>query len=145
MGRQAHLSRTENLIKTARWDDARGQNDGFRLLVTRYRPRALPKADETWDAWWKELGPSSELHAAAYGKGQAPIDFAEYRRRYLAEIAGRSEAQQKIAWLARSVARGEPLTLLCSSACTDENRCHRTLLRELLLEQVGELVAELRG
>ncbi len=38
----------------------------------------------------------------------------------------------KIAWLAKAAARGERLTLLCSSACTDENHCHRTLLRELI-------------
>ena len=45
----------------------------------------------------------------------------------------------KIAWLAQSVARGEPLTLLCSSLCSDESRCHRTVLRELLLEEVAKL------
>jgi uncharacterized protein YeaO (DUF488 family) len=117
------------IIKTKRWDDPRDADDGFRLLVCRYRPRALPKADETWDAWWKELGPSVELHAAAYGKGQEAIAWDEYRRRYLEEM--RAE-EQKIAWLAKSVARGETLTLLCSSACTDEQRCHRSLLRELI-------------
>jgi uncharacterized protein YeaO (DUF488 family) len=116
-------------IKTRRWDDPRQPDDGFRLLVSRYRPRALPKSEETWDAWWKELGPSAELHAAYYGKGQAPIEWDEYKRRYLDEM--RTQAQ-KIAWLAQSVARGETLTLLCSSACTDEHRCHRTLLRDLI-------------
>jgi len=30
------------------------------------------------------------------------------------------------------------VTLLCSSACTDEARCHRTILRELLLAGRGE-------
>jgi uncharacterized protein YeaO (DUF488 family) len=139
MGRQGHLRHGKTTIKTGRWDDPRGADDGFRLLVTRYRPRALPKSDETWDAWWKELGPSVELHAAAYGKGQPAISFDEYRRRYLEEMREPTPTQ-KIAWLARSIARGEPLMLLCSSACTDENRCHRSLLRELLLEEVGKLV-----
>ena len=31
-------------IKTRRWDDPKEDDDGFRLLVTRYRPRGLPKA-----------------------------------------------------------------------------------------------------
>ena len=51
----------------------RGKTRAFKLLITRYRPRALPKAEETWDAWWKELGPSPALFDAVYGKGQPPI------------------------------------------------------------------------
>jgi uncharacterized protein YeaO (DUF488 family) len=125
-------------IKTKRWDDPRHADDGFRLLVCRYRPRALPKDDETWDAWWKELGPSTALHAAYWGKGQPSIGWDEYRRRYLDEMRASSSAQKKIAWLARSAARGEALTLLCSSACTDETRCHRTLLRELIERAAGD-------
>lgn len=34
--------------------------------------------------------------------------------------------------LANRVAAGETITLLCSSACTDEHRCHRTLLKALV-------------
>ena len=131
MGRQAHSKHARLPIKTKRWNDERSADDGFRLLVCRYRPRGLPKDDETWDAWWKELGPSTELHAAAYGKGQEALQWQEYSRRYLEEMSGAGE-RQKIAWLARSLARGETLTLLCSSHCTDETRCHRTLLRTLI-------------
>ena len=36
-------------IKTKRWDDPREPDDGFRLLICRYRPRALKKENETWD------------------------------------------------------------------------------------------------
>jgi uncharacterized protein YeaO (DUF488 family) len=73
-------------IKTKRWDDPRDPDDGFRLLVTRYRPRGLPKEQETWDAWQPELGPSKELHAAAYGKAGLKFHWEDYRRRYLAEM-----------------------------------------------------------
>ena len=99
-------------------------------MITRYRPRALPKAEETWDAWWPHLGPSRELHAAIYGKNGAPIGWAEFRRRYLAEMREQREA---IASLAARVAGGERVTLLCSSACDDPARCHRTLLADLVL------------
>jgi uncharacterized protein YeaO (DUF488 family) len=116
-------------IKTKRWNDPAEPDDGFRLLVCRYRPRALPKADETWDAWWSELGPSPGLHAARYGKGQDPIGWDEYEQRYAAEMQAQAA---KITWLARSAARGEPMTLLCSSACTDASQCHRSILRRLI-------------
>jgi uncharacterized protein YeaO (DUF488 family) len=116
-------------IRTKRWNDPRERSDGIRLLVSRFRPRGLRTEDETWDAWWKELGPSQELHAAYYGKSGPPIGWDEYRQRYLAEMAGQEE---RIAGLAQRVAAGETLTLLCSSACMDPSRCHRTLLCELI-------------
>ena len=50
-------------IKTKRWNDPREPDDGYRILITRYRPRGLPKGQETWDAWIPGLGPSRELLA----------------------------------------------------------------------------------
>lgn len=138
MGRQGHLKHNDSIIKTRRWNDKPGSDEGFKVLITRYRPRALPKAEETWDAWWKELGPSVALFDAFKGKGQPPVGWDEYARRYRQEMRAPTP-HAKIAWLAQSLARGEPLTLLCSSLCSDESRCHRTLLRELLLEEVAEL------
>jgi uncharacterized protein YeaO (DUF488 family) len=139
MGRQAHLEQNDIQIRTRRWNDRPEVNEGFKLLITRYRPRGLPKAEETWDAWWKELGPSPSLFDAVYGKkGQEPIAWPEYARRYREEMAAPTP-RQKIAWLASSLLRGEPLTLLCSANCADEHRCHRSVLRELLLEEVAKL------
>jgi uncharacterized protein YeaO (DUF488 family) len=125
------------MIRTRRWNDPKKRGDGMRLLVCRYRPRALPKSDETWDLWWKHLGPSKELHAAYYGKhGQKPIDWDEYRRRYLEEM---KDQRESIEMLAEKVAAGKTITLLCSSACTDETHCHRTLLRQLIEERAAQL------
>jgi uncharacterized protein YeaO (DUF488 family) len=116
-------------IRTKRWNDPREDEDGFRLLICRYRPRALPKADETWDEWWKDLGPSRELHADFYGKHGPPIGWEEYRKRYLSEM---EKQKERVGELARRVAAGETITLLCSSACTDATHCHRTLLKGLI-------------
>jgi uncharacterized protein YeaO (DUF488 family) len=120
-------------IRTRRWNDPKKRGDGFRILVCRYRPRALPKKDETWDVWYKEFGPSKELHAAFYGKHGPPIGWEEYRKRYLEEMA---EQQEGIDELAALVAEGKTITLLCSSACEDEAHCHRTLLRQLIEARV---------
>src|SRR5262249_31389328 len=59
-------------LRTKRWNDPIGPEDGFRLLICRYRPRGLKKAKETWQLWWKNLGPSVELHADYYGKNGPP-------------------------------------------------------------------------
>jgi len=147
-------------VQTRRWNDPARPDDGLRVLVCRYRPRGVSKDDETWEAWMPDLGPSKELHAAYYQKdpgrvlqiprgrepaGQArrlsrdrgkrgePLSWPEYQRRYLAEMmepSGRGAAM--LGALAARVAAGETVTLLCSSACTDPERCHRSLLAGLI-------------
>jgi uncharacterized protein YeaO (DUF488 family) len=118
-------------VRTKRWNDQAEPDDGFRLLVTRYRPRGVSKAAETWDEWWPELGPSRALHAAYWGKTGKPITFEKYVPRYLEEMQRQTF---RIRALADRAAAGETITLLCSSACTDPARCHRTLLARLIGE-----------
>lgn len=120
-------------VRTRRWNDPARPGDGTRILVCRYRPRGVRRADETWDEWWRDLAPSVELHAAYYGKSGAPIDLDEYRRRFLAEM-DENPARARLRELRQRLAAGETITLLCSSHCTDEARCHRTILRGLLGE-----------
>ena len=116
-------------IRARRWNDPEEPGDGLRLLVCRYRPRGVPKDAETWNEWWPELGPSRELHAAYYGKQAKPITFEQYIPRYLEEMTGQ---RFRLRALAERVAAGETITLLCSSACTDPQRCHRTVLAKLI-------------
>lgn len=118
-------------VRTKRWNDPREPEDGYRLLICRYRPRGVSKADETWDAWCKALGPSQELHAAAYGKSGPPIEFSEYERRFRAEMV---RQRYWINGFAAHLQRSETITLLCSSACVDPARCHRTIVKALLEE-----------
>lgn len=118
-------------VRTKRWNDASAPDDGVRVLVCRFRPRGVARADETWDEWWPELGPSRELHAAYWGKQGDPLSFEEYVPRYLEEMQGQ---RFRIRALADRVAAGETVTLLCSSACTDPLRCHRSVLARLIEE-----------
>jgi uncharacterized protein YeaO (DUF488 family) len=116
-------------VRTKRWNDLREPEDGYRLLICRYRPRGVAREDETWDAWCSALGPSKELHAAAYGKTGPALEFAEYERRF------REEMERQRYWIngfAAKLRRGETMTLLCSSACVDAERCHRTIVKKLI-------------
>jgi uncharacterized protein YeaO (DUF488 family) len=122
-------------LATKRWNDPLEPADGYRVLVCRYRPRGVRKEDETWDVWLPELGPSRELHADYYGKHGAPIGWTEFRSRYLAEMRGQTEV---MASLAKRAARGEKVTLLCSSACANPEKCHRTLLKDLVEARLGD-------
>ena len=43
-----------------------------------------------------------------------------------------------IGGLAARVKAGETITLLCSSQCERESRCHRSLLKELIEQAMAE-------
>lgn len=116
-------------VRTRRWNDPAEPGDGFRLLICRFRPRGISKADETWDEWWPEMGPSRQLLADWHGKGDAPITWEQYGQRYHDEL-GRQWL--RIRALSDRLAAGETVTLLCSAACTEPDRCHRTLLASVL-------------
>jgi uncharacterized protein YeaO (DUF488 family) len=122
-------------VRTKRWNDPPSPDDGFRLLICRYRPRGVPKVGEPWDAWCPALAPSKELHAAVYGKTGPAIGFEEYARRFLEEMAAR---RYWIEGFAARVRAGETISLLCSSACTDPARCHRSLVQKLLEDAAAE-------
>ena len=121
-------------IQTRRWNDPPAPNEGVRILITRYRPRGLAKADETWEEWDPDLGPSVDLHKAAYGKGVLAIPWETYRVLYLREMRQRKEM---VAALAGRVAAGQSVALLCSSACDRESRCHRSLLKGLIEAEIA--------
>ena len=114
-------------LKTRRWCAPAELDDGLRILVCRYRPRALPKAKETWDVWMRDLGPSPELFKAFTGPAQIP--FSTYRERYIEEMAAQA---QSIVQLAGRLNAGHDITLLCSKNCFLPEVCHRTALAELI-------------
>ncbi len=56
---------------------------GTRVLVDRLWPRGLKKDGAPFDEWCKDVAPSTELRT---WYGHDPERFAEFRRRYLAEL-----------------------------------------------------------
>jgi len=116
-------------LKTKRWNDPKEPEDGTRILVCRYRPRGVSKAAETWDQWLPELGPSKTLHGAVYTQDASKIPWPRYRAQYIAEQKANREL---IELLAKRIAAGETITLLCATACMRESRCHRSILKELI-------------
>jgi uncharacterized protein YeaO (DUF488 family) len=66
------------------YDDP-SSDDGFRVLVDRVWPRGLTKDAAHLDEWLKDVAPSTPLRR---WYGHRPERFPEFRRRYLAELAG---------------------------------------------------------
>lgn len=108
------------------YDDPR-PDDGARVLVMRLWPRGVRKDRVT--LWLRELGPEAPL-MRSFLRGDT--SWEEYSRRYLGGL-GRPEAQAALDDV-RRLARSGPVTLLCW--CADEQRCHRSLLRNYLARHV---------
>ena len=99
-------------------------SDGRRVLVTQYWPRGIPKT--AVNKYVRKLGPSREL-LHAFKRGE--IGWAAYETRYLQEMQN-EDSQSEIRRLA-DAAQHETITLMC--VCRDETICHRSLLRDLIL------------
>ena len=114
--------------------------DGLRILVARYRGRGLPVS--RYDVWMPSLGPSEELLAAVQSGKIAWSTFAaRYRDELFMDgpIDGRSRTiknhgQKFTLRLIKQLAGRGHVTLMCHCA-EDENRCHRHLLRTLILSR----------
>ncbi|HEY4355800.1 MAG TPA: DUF488 domain-containing protein [Acidobacteriaceae bacterium] len=65
--------------------------DGRRILVDRLWPRGLSKANAHVDVWLKDAGPS---HALRKWFGHDPDRWAEFQRKYRAELKGSAALQE---------------------------------------------------
>ena len=105
--------------------DAPESSDGLRVLVDRLWPRGLSKERAQVDRWLKDVAPSRELREWF---GHDPAKFAEFRRRYEAELT-QDPARSALAEL-RDLARAQRVTLVF--AAHDTEHCNAVVLRELL-------------
>ncbi len=85
--------------KVKRVYERREPGDGERILVDRLWPRGLTKRAAAVDRWLKDLGPS---HALRKWFGHDPARWAEFRRRYLAELRAQRDTLAEIARASRT-------------------------------------------
>jgi uncharacterized protein YeaO (DUF488 family) len=105
--------------------DPPSEEDGYRILSTRYWPRGVPKS--AVDEYTTKTAPSRALLREFKHEG---LSWEEYVPRYLEEMA-RPEAMTQIERFAK-LAESKKITLIC--ICEDETRCHRSLLRDLIID-----------
>jgi len=110
-------------IRVKRAYDDPGNDDGLRILIDRLWPRGITKSKLKLDAWVKHLSPSTALRKWYQ---HDPEKFAEFRKRYVAELKAQGEG---LAELSASI-KGRTVTLL--TATKELELSHATVLRELL-------------
>jgi uncharacterized protein YeaO (DUF488 family) len=113
------------MIRIKRAYDPPKRGDGRRFLVERLWPRGMKKQALALDAWLKEVAPSTELRKWF---GHRVERWAEFRRRYRAELRANPAAWQPIL----AAARRGPVTLLYSAHDPEHNGA--LVLRDYLAE-----------
>ena len=73
--------------------DAPARSDGTRILVERLWPRGLAKAKARVDLWARDAAPSTELRKWF---DHDPEKWAEFKRRYFAELRGNRDALEDV-------------------------------------------------
>ena len=112
-------------VRLKRAYDPAEPGDGYRVLVDRLWPRGVSKERARLDEWARELAPSTELRTWF---GHDPERFAEFRRRYRAELEAHADELEEL----RSRARDETLTLVYAARDSEHNDA--VVLGELLRE-----------
>jgi uncharacterized protein YeaO (DUF488 family) len=127
-------------VRIVRLGTPRDPDEGLRIGTVRRPPRGVRKKDyaarDYFDVWLPELAPSAPLVSLALSKPFTPQRWAVYRRRYRREML-QPAAQRLIALLA---ALSSQTNFSVGCYCEDETRCHRSLLKKLLVERGAEVV-----
>ena len=127
-------------IKIVRLGTNRSQGEGLRLGTVRRPPRGVSKskfASQNWyDVWLPDVAPSAEL--MKLGKAaESDKEWAVFVRKYRKEMAHPDKS--RILDLLAALSHQTNLSVGCY--CENEARCHRSILRELLVERGAKLTS----
>jgi uncharacterized protein YeaO (DUF488 family) len=121
-------------IRIVRLGATRSRGEGLRLGTVRRLPRGVRKTEyakrDYFDLWLPELAPSRKLLGFANRAEWTDRRWEQFARRYLGEMA-RPPSKRLLAVLAK-LSHHADFSVGCY--CEDARRCHRSLLKELLVE-----------
>ena len=120
-------------VRIVRLGTARAPGEGPRIGTVRRPPRGVPKeqfAAQNWyDVWFPNLAPSLETMKLGLA-ASSPAQWSAFARKYRAEMAepGARHDLQLLAVLSHAA----DFSVGCY--CEHEDRCHRSILKQLLAE-----------
>jgi uncharacterized protein YeaO (DUF488 family) len=121
-------------VRIVRLGSPRHRDEGPRLGTVRRPPRGVPKSEfakrDFYDVWYPNLAPSAQTMKLGLN-AETDAQWRRFAKAYRSEMA-RSDAARTIEMLA-VLSRHADFSVGCY--CEDESRCHRSLLRGLLVEQ----------
>lgn len=126
-------------IRVLRLGSPRSSGEGLRLGTVRRPPRGVPKSEiatrDFYDIWLPILAPSVEL----LGLGQQADDersWRKFERKFRAEMKQTDAA--RVLDLLAGLSRHVSFSLGCY--CQSEERCHRSILTQLLAVRGAQLI-----
>jgi uncharacterized protein YeaO (DUF488 family) len=126
-------------IRIVRLGSRRVTGEGLRIGTVRRPPRGVPKSEfasrDYYDVWLPNLSPSQRLVKEAQASGDDK-SWGAFRRKFRSEMGG-PEASRVLDLLA-ALSHRTDFSMGCY--CENEDRCHRSVLRELLAERGARLV-----
>lgn len=126
-------------IRVVRLGTPRVKDEGLRLGTVRRPPRGVKKEDyarrDFYDAWVPDLAPSAELVSWLMSEPITGPRWNKFVRSYRAEMKD-AKSDRLLALLA-ALSRRTDFSVGCY--CENEERCHRSVLRELLREHGAEM------
>ena len=125
-------------VRIIRLGTPRVPDEGVRIGTVRRPPRGVPKSQfskQNWyDVWFPNLAPSVGTMRIGI-KATTPANLSTFVRKYRAEMAA-SEPRHDLELLAR-LSHGADFSVGCY--CEEESHCHRSILRQLLLENGAKI------
>jgi uncharacterized protein YeaO (DUF488 family) len=125
-------------VRIVRLGSPRGKGEGLRIGTVRRPPRGVPKAQfaaRNWyDVWFPNLAPSLETMKLGQ-RARTPAQWARFATRYRAQMAA-PDAKHALELLA-ALSRSADFSVGCY--CEDESHCHRSILRQLLVERGAKI------
>jgi uncharacterized protein YeaO (DUF488 family) len=125
-------------IRIIQLDCPRTPDEGLRLGTVRRPPRGVRKSDfaskDYYDTWLPVLSPSAEL-LKQWTAAKTASDFARFAKKFRHEMNAADTS--KILDLLAALSHQTNFALGCY--CKNEATCHRSVLRQLLLERGAQI------
>ena len=125
-------------IRIVRLGTDRLPGEGLRLGTVRRPPRGVRKTEYAsknfYDIWLPTLAPSPATVKQAL-TARSERDWKRFVKQYRREMAATNES----ATLDVLAALSQQADFSVGCYCADESRCHRSVLRELLLERGAQV------
>lgn len=126
-------------IRVVKLGSRRVVDEGLRIGTVRRPPRDVPKSEfasrDYYDVWLPNLSPGPQLVKEAQTSSDDK-SWSAFRRKFRSEMS-EPEASRVLDLLA-ALSHQTDFSLGCY--CENEDRCHRSVLRELLAECGASLV-----
>ena len=125
-------------VHVLRLGSDRIEGEGLRIGTVRRPPRGVPKADfssQNWyDVWFPNLSPSIET--MKMGKNaRTDKEWLAFKKKYRAEMT--TPENSRILELLACLSHHTNFSVGCY--CKDEAHCHRSVLRDLLIEKGAQI------